>query len=82
MAQLLMRNLEAPMKERLRALATQHGVSMEEEARDILRNALLREATPKPLGQQIRQLFSTIGLSSEEGIPEFRGSIAEPVAFE
>lgn len=82
MAQLLVRNLEDQMKEKLRALAIQHGISMEEEARDILRNALIRETAPKPLGQQIRQLFSGTGFSSEEGIPEFRGSLAEPVTFE
>ncbi len=82
MAQLLVRNLEKQMKEKLRVLAVQHGLSMEEEARNILRNALIRETTPEPLGQRIRQLFSGIGFSPEEAIPEFRGSLAEPVIFE
>lgn len=42
MAQLLIRRLDEDVKENLRKRATRHGVSMEEEARSILRAELLR----------------------------------------
>ena len=43
MASITIRNLEEPLKARLRIRAATHGRSMEEEARDILRNVLTRE---------------------------------------
>ncbi len=47
MASLTIRNLDDPLKARLRVQAATHGRSMEEEARTILRAALNRE-TPAP----------------------------------
>jgi plasmid stability protein len=47
MNQLLVRNLETPVVRRLRARARQHGVSVEEEHRRILREACLAPA-PRP----------------------------------
>ena len=46
MAQLLVRNIEQSVKARLRRRAKQHGRSMEEEVRDILRNAANEEDRP------------------------------------
>ncbi|KUY84965.1 hypothetical protein WI25_35445 [Burkholderia cepacia] len=43
MAAMTIRNLDEPLKTRLRIQAARHGRSMEEEARDILRSALAIE---------------------------------------
>ena len=43
MASLLLRNLEDSVKARLRVRAAEHGRSMEDEARHIIRDALERE---------------------------------------
>ena len=81
MAQLLVRNLESPIKARLQRRAKRHGRSMEEEAREILRNALREEDTPATgLGTAIAALFSPLGL--QEDIPELRGHAALPAHFE
>jgi hypothetical protein len=40
MAQVIVRDLEEDVKARLKRRAAQHGRSMEEEVRDILRNAV------------------------------------------
>ena len=76
MAQILVRNLEDQIKSRLQNRAKRHGRSMEEEAREILRNALREEEAPKRgLGSEIVALFSGQGIGLEEGeeIPEIRG---------
>jgi antitoxin FitA len=39
-AQLVVRNIEAEVKKKLQRRATRHGRSMEEEVREILRNAV------------------------------------------
>lgn len=57
MAQILVRNLDDELKERLRRAAAEHGHSMEEEARVILHRALQSVDSPQP--EQ-----SHIGLSS------------------
>jgi antitoxin FitA len=81
MAQLLVRNLETQTKARLQRRAKRHGRSMEEEAREILRNAVRDEDTPAAgLGTAIAALFQNVGL--EEDIPELRGHIVTPIRFE
>lgn len=45
MAAMTIRNLEEELKARLRVQAARHGRSMEDEARDILRAALMAEPT-------------------------------------
>lgn len=81
MAQLLVRNLENQLKGRLQRRAKRHGRSMEEEVRDILRNALCREDTPATgLGTEIAGLFRETGL--REDIPELRGHAVIPAVFE
>lgn len=44
MATMTIRNIDDPLKARLRVQAAQHGRSMEDEARDILRAALSAES--------------------------------------
>jgi antitoxin FitA len=74
MPQLLVRNLENQLKNRLQRRAKRHGQSMEEEARDILRNALRDEDTSTiGLGTEIASLFRDAGLQEE--IPELRGQV-------
>jgi len=81
MAQLIVRNLENAVKVRLQRRAKRHGRSMEEEARDILRNAVNDENTPRlGLGTEIASLFTKVGLESD--IPELRGHEVKPASFE
>lgn len=81
MAQLLVRNLEDQLKSRLQRRAKRHNRSMEEEARDILRNALREEDTAAGgIGTEIAALFSHTGLHEE--IPELRGYPTAPAIFE
>ena len=62
MASLTIRNIEDSVKAKLRVRAAYHGRSMEDEARTILREALLSAAAPKPhLADAIRNRFLAIG---------------------
>ena len=68
MAQLIVRNLEDDIRNRLRALAELHGCSMEEEVRQILRAAVLSsDARPArvTLGTRMSGRFASIGLTDE-----------------
>lgn len=61
-ATLTIRNLEDPLKSRLRMRAAARNRSMEEEARQILRAALQETATPtEDLGSRIRSRFAALG---------------------
>lgn len=81
MAQLVVRNLEDEVKVRLQRRATRHGRSMEEEVRDILRDALKEEdSRAGGLGTEIASLFTRIGLDAD--IPELRGHVINPVTFD
>ena len=81
MAQLVVRNLENTVKIGLRRRARRHGRSMEEEVRDILRNAVNEEDVGVGgLGSEISGLFATVGLDSD--IPELRGHEIKPASFE
>jgi plasmid stability protein len=80
MSQLVVRNLEESVKTRLRRRASRRGHSMEEEVREILRNAVrVEESAPAPLGSRIRDRFARIGL--EDDIAEFRGEKARHADF-
>ncbi len=62
MASITIRNLEEPLKARLRIRAATHGRSMEEEVRDILRNVLNREpGRPANLASAVRARFAPLG---------------------
>ena len=61
MAALTIRNVDDATKAALRIRAAQQGVSMEEEARRILRDALTRGASAAPLGQCLARRFAGLG---------------------
>ena len=63
MASITIRRLDESLKSRLRVKAARHGRSMEEEAREILRNGLQADAPQKELdlGSAIRRHFTHIG---------------------
>ncbi len=80
MAQLVVRNLEDGVKTRLQRRARRHGLSMEEEVRDILRDAARQEQTPpEGLGTSISGLFAKTGIDFE--IPELRGHLLKLPRF-
>lgn len=60
MATITIRNLDDELKARLRRQAAEHGRSMEEEARQILGEAL-NESTHGGLGTRIRERFAPFG---------------------
>ena len=81
MAQLVVRNIETAVKERLQRRARRKGRSMEEEVRDILRSAVQEADEPSGgLGTEISALFAKAGLDSD--IPELRGQEIKPLSFE
>jgi antitoxin FitA len=62
MTSITIRNLDEPLKARLRMQAVTHGRSMEDEARDILRTALNKQPVPPVnLAAAIRARFAPIG---------------------
>ena len=74
MAQLVVRNLSEDVKTKLQRRAKRHGRSMEEEVREILRDATKSEGTAKSkgLGTRISERFRGIGLREGEEIQELR----------
>lgn len=71
MARLLIRHLDEDVKAGLQRRARRHGWSMEEEVREILRNAVRQEHKARtPLGSRLSARFARIGLT--EDIPELR----------
>ena len=83
MATLTIRNLEDSIKSSLRIQAANHGHSMEEEARRILRQALMPEEKASRIGSKIHQHFvQTEGVddnmipprSMPRSAPDFTGS--------
>ena len=82
MAQLVVRNIESAVKDRLQRRARRHGRSMEEEVRDILRGAAHEEEDEPAggLGTEIAGLFARVGLEAD--IPELRGQRIRPPHFE
>jgi plasmid stability protein len=80
-ASITIRNLDEPLKRRLRIRAAEHGRSMEEEVREILRVALGGPtASPQGLGTAIHGLFKPIG-GVELELPE-REPMREPPIFD
>ena len=61
MASITIRNLDDDVKRRLRVRAAEHGRSMEEEARDILRQVVGQPSAPRNLGQAIHARFAARG---------------------
>lgn len=79
MAQFVVRNIENEVKARLQRRAARHGRSMEEEVRDILRNAVNEQDAVGGLGTEIASLFAKVGL--KEDILELRGYKIKPASF-
>ena len=65
MAGLVIRNIEADLKERLRVRAARHGRSMEEEARRILRAACPAPEPHENLADLAEELFGNEGVDLE-----------------
>ncbi|MFN0137843.1 MAG: FitA-like ribbon-helix-helix domain-containing protein [Phycisphaerae bacterium] len=83
MAQIIVRNLDDAIRDKLRARAKAHGRSMEEEVREIIRVAVIRKPKTEPrkgLGTRIAERFR--GLGPMPPIPELRGFEARPAEFE
>ena len=81
MASMTIRNLDDSLKRRLRVRAAEHGKSMEEEAREILRSALSQEASPSSsLSSTIRRRFAEFG-GVDIQIPE-REPVRRPPVFD
>ncbi|MFO7846286.1 MAG: Arc family DNA-binding protein [Balneolaceae bacterium] len=81
MPSITIRNLDKSIKEQLRVQAANHGRSMEEEVRSILKVALAKESTSSGnLADSIRKRFKPFGGVDLPEIP--REPIREPVNFE
>ncbi len=84
MAQIIVRNLDDAIRDKLRARAKAHGRSMEEEVREIIRVAVIRKPTKKPrkgLGTRIADLFADCPLPGPI-ISELKGEFIRPAEFE
>jgi plasmid stability protein len=81
MASIMIRNLDDGLKSKLRVRAAQHGRSMEEEARHILRCALTEKPRePTDLYEAIRRRIEPIG-GVDLDIPP-RQPLREPPRFD
>ncbi len=82
MAQFTVRNLEDDVKQRLQARAALRGVSMEEEVRCLLRQAVMtRQPEAAGLGSRMASRFAKLGLRSGDSLPELHGVAARPAMF-
>jgi plasmid stability protein len=81
-AQLLIRQLEDDVKDRLQQRARRHGRSTEEEVREILRNAVRedRNVPPVRLGSRIAARFVNVGMDHD--VRELRGQEVRPASFD
>ncbi|MFO1128366.1 MAG: plasmid stabilization protein [Rhodospirillales bacterium] len=80
MASITIRNLDEALKRRLRIRAAEHGRSMEEEARDILRKEVGEPAPPANIAAAIRARVASLG-GVEFELPR-REPMREPPPFE
>ena len=81
MAQLIVRDLEDDVKARLKRRAAQHGRSMEDEVRHILRDAVkAQNRRLTRLGSRIAARFAKAGLTTD--LPELRGQLPRSAKFE
>lgn len=77
MASITIRNLDDDIKRRLRVRAAEHGRSMEEEARDILRRVASDTTPPRDLAAAIRARVSP-GARADLELP-VREPLREPL---
>lgn len=77
MSSLTIRNVDDATKQRLRIRAARHGVSMEEEVRRILKEALRPAEASSGLGKRLRDRFA--GLAAKEFVaPERQAPRSAP----
>jgi len=78
MASMTIRGVDESLKKRLRIQAAQHGCSMEEEAREILRSALaVSQQTGTMMLDRIREIVEPLGGLDDLEIPP-RELISDP----
>ena len=81
MGSILIRKVDERLKRKLRLRAAQHGRSMEDEARDILKAALAREAQPpRNLYDAIRARIEPLGGVDLPPFPD--GPMPDPPKFD
>jgi len=80
MASITIRNLDDDLKRRLRVRAAEHGRSMEEEAREILRVVVGEAPPPADLAAAIRSRVAALGGVELELPP--REPMREPPRFD
>lgn len=80
MASITIRNLDDGIKRRLRVRAAEHGRSMEEEAREILRDVVGDIRPPMNLAQRLRARVARTG-GADLDIPT-RDAMRTPPAFD
>ena len=80
MARITVDNIDDGLKQRLRVRAAGHGRSMEEEAREILREVVGKGIPPDDLAAAIRKRVAALG-GTDLDIPE-RESMREPIRFD
>lgn len=80
MASITIRNLDESLKRRLRIRSAEHGRSMEEEVREIIRSAVGEEAPPENLAAAIRARITPLG-GVELDLPK-RDPMPEPPRFD
>ncbi|TMJ34326.1 MAG: toxin-antitoxin system [Alphaproteobacteria bacterium] len=77
MAQVIVRNLDDAVKRKLQRRAAQHGHSMEEEIRDILRDAVKDDGSRRSgFGTEAAKLFK--GIELEEPIAQLQIKLRTP----
>ena len=82
MASITIRGLDDSVKRRLRMRAAKHGVSMEEEARELLKIGVARAESEPNLADGIRALFDPLGGVELPEFPRHGGSTRQPPTFE
>ena len=80
MANITIRNLDDALKRKLRIRAAEHGQSMEEEVREILRQAVGEASPPRDLAAAIRKRMAPLG-GADLDIPA-REPVREPPSFD
>ncbi len=80
MANITIRNLDDALKRKLRIRAAEHGQSMEEEVREILRQAVGEASPPRDLAAAIRKRMAPLG-GVDLDIPA-REPVREPPSFD
>lgn len=79
MAGLTIRNIDESLKTKLRMSAAENGRSMEEEARQILKQFLLRKRCYEGIGSRISKRFGAIGGLDLPEVP--RSDPRQPPSF-